>query len=240
MCPSDPSRLKDPNANRKGLVYTSATNSKYPPFVPGSGPGGLTWARTGWSSTNYLANFHAFVSHERSRPAALHHQFATHSLPVRLSGITDGTSHTVFFAEGYAMCDGLGRTALYADRMHNFGVSNVVPGTCQVVVDGQTYTFMFSGVPTTYIPNTILFQVQPSARRSSASQSANSYLDGVATSTLCPAGADCCDNWRAQTPHAAMNIAMGDGAVRQVGKSVDAAVWSGLMLPRDGVTTDDY
>jgi prepilin-type N-terminal cleavage/methylation domain-containing protein len=47
-------------------------------------------------------------------------------------------------------------------------------------------------------------------------------------------GDDGCDNWRAQTPHAAMNVALADGSVRAVSPGVSQETWTRALLPRDG------
>jgi prepilin-type N-terminal cleavage/methylation domain-containing protein len=60
--------------------------------------------------------------------------------------------------------------------------------------------------------NTLMFQERP----------------GTGT---CPT---CCDNWRAQTGHASMNVAMGDGSVRSVSSGISQATWTQALLPRDG------
>src|SRR5207253_8357860 len=36
----------------------------------------------------------------------------------------------------------------------------------------------------------------------------------------CPPGKECCDNWRAQTGHTAMQVALADGSVRAVSSSI--------------------
>jgi prepilin-type N-terminal cleavage/methylation domain-containing protein len=46
--------------------------------------------------------------------------------------------------------------------------------------------------------------------------------------------ATCCDNWRAQTGHTAMNVALGDGSVRAVSSSISQDTWTKVLLPRDG------
>jgi hypothetical protein len=59
----------------------------------------------------------------------------------------------------------------------------------------------------------------------------------------CPAGANCCDNWRAQTGHSAMQVGMADGSVRSISRNVShnenwtdysqTQTWDRLLLPRD-------
>jgi hypothetical protein len=44
-----------------------------------------------------------------------------------------------------------------------------------------------------------------------------------------------CDNWRAQSNHVGgMNVALGDGSVRNVHPSVSQQTWTNALLPRDG------
>jgi hypothetical protein len=57
-----------------------------------------------------------------------------------------------------------------------------------------------------------MFQVQPVQRR----------------------GHDECDRWRAQTPHAVMNVTMADGSVRPVHGSVSPETWKNALKPCDG------
>jgi prepilin-type N-terminal cleavage/methylation domain-containing protein len=59
----------------------------------------------------------------------------------------------------------------------------------------------------------------------------------------CPRGVECCDNWRAQTGHSALQVAMADGSVRSIAPSVShnenwtsieqTQTWDRLLLPRD-------
>src|SRR5262249_31516914 len=44
-----------------------------------------------------------------------------------------------------------------------------------------------------------------------------------------------CDNWRAQSPHrGGIGVALADGSVRDVAPGVAQAVWTAVLLPRDG------
>jgi prepilin-type N-terminal cleavage/methylation domain-containing protein len=57
----------------------------------------------------------------------------------------------------------------------------------------------------------------------------------------CPPGADCCDNWAAQTGHNAMSVAMADGSVRSLSRGITQETWELLLQPRDGQSiTGDY
>jgi hypothetical protein len=54
------------------------------------------------------------------------------------------------------------------------------------------------------------------------------------TKVQCPTGRECCDNWRAQTPHIAMNVALADGSVRSVFREISQTTWGNVLLPYDG------
>lgn len=43
-----------------------------------------------------------------------------------------------------------------------------------------------------------------------------------------------CDKWRAQTPHSAMTVMVGDGSVRSVARGIDAQLWKEVLKPNDG------
>jgi prepilin-type N-terminal cleavage/methylation domain-containing protein len=65
-----------------------------------------------WGATNYLANYNAWANGGGGLWAP----------PAPFAAITDGTSNTVLFGEGYADCDRVGRIALYSWFYHNFGL----------------------------------------------------------------------------------------------------------------------
>jgi prepilin-type N-terminal cleavage/methylation domain-containing protein len=135
--------------------------------------------------------------------------------PVNFSRITDGLSSTILFAEGYAWCDDRGRIALYSWGYHNFGLTWALSNV-QLPPGSPSINFPEG------MPNTLLFQVRPLAR----------------PYALCNGG-DCCDNWRAQTPHAALNVALADGSVRTVAAGISQATWDRALLPRDGQALGD-
>ncbi|MDX1947220.1 MAG: DUF1559 domain-containing protein [Pirellulaceae bacterium] len=67
-------------------------------------------------------------------------------------------------------------------------------------------------------PNTYMFQSRPLTK----------------TKLQCPTGLECCDNWRTQTPHVAMNVALADGSVRIVASGISQTTWDNALLPQDG------
>jgi prepilin-type N-terminal cleavage/methylation domain-containing protein/prepilin-type processing-associated H-X9-DG protein len=77
----------------------------------GGSPPGLVY--NWWGSTNYLANYNAWGNQGQN---------TLWELPIPFTSITDGTSNTVLFGEGYANCDTIGRIALYSWFYHNFGL----------------------------------------------------------------------------------------------------------------------
>lgn len=187
-CPSDPSVGTDPEVKR-GFVYAATED---PP----------------WGITNYLANWWAFAGDDL--------QAGWTAAPVRLNTIVDGLSNTVLFAEGYAWCDRVGRSALYPPGRHNFGLTQALSNANnQVQIDGQTYNF--GRFPNGY-PNTWMFQVRPLPREV----------------RNCPAGGECCNRWVAQTGHSVMNVALADGSVRTVARGIQNDTWRRAMQPRDG------
>jgi prepilin-type N-terminal cleavage/methylation domain-containing protein len=125
--------------------------------------------------------------------------------------------------------------------------SGLYDGTSNIVLFGEVYQYcdrvgriaLYSwyysafGLDWYGIGNTQMFQVRPLP------------LDFP----RCPAGKECCDNWRAQTGHNAMQVGLADGSVRAVAPDVthnenwinldQTKTWDRAMLPRDGLTLGD-
>jgi prepilin-type N-terminal cleavage/methylation domain-containing protein len=101
--------------------------------------------------------------------------------------------------------DGLSNTVLFGE-----GFSN-----CDTLGRIALYSWYYHnfGLNQENVPNTLMFQVRP----------------GLGTCD------SCCDNWRAQTAHSAMNVALMDGSVRKVSEGVSQTTWDHLLLPRDGM-----
>jgi Protein of unknown function (DUF1559) len=194
QCPSDPT------ANTK-LVYGGA-----------------------WGGTSYMANFNALggsvgdgTSTDDYNGTWIYNQQGWWAPPVTLAQISDGTSTTILFGEGYQTCDATGRIALYAAGYHSFGIT-----TAGVNPSYTITTVPPTPAPTVNMPNgmadTFMFQVKPLPLPNSE----------------CPAGATCCDQWRAQTGHDTMNITMLDGSVRGVNQTISQQTWNYVMQPNDG------
>jgi prepilin-type N-terminal cleavage/methylation domain-containing protein len=181
---------------------------------------GPTDLAQGWGPTNYLANWNAWGNSNGDGSATYGpwspKGLGYYSPPQRFSNITDGQANTILYGEGFRLCDGLGRLALYSANYHNFGLTpslnNATVSGSGGLIPAGTYN------DPNGLPNTFLFQVSPL----------------LLTAANCPPGAECCERWRAQTAHTAMNVALCDGSVRAVSPAIAQDTWNRLMLPRDG------
>jgi prepilin-type N-terminal cleavage/methylation domain-containing protein len=180
----------------------------------------ITGLAQGWGPTNYLANWNAWGNSIGDGSATFGQwspgNLGYYSPAQKFETITDGLTNTVLFGEAYALCDTIGRLALYSANYHNFGITPslnnaTVSGTGGLLPPG-TYTDVYG------LPNTFLFQTMP-------------LLSPPAS---CPSGAQCCEPWKAQTPHTVMHVAMMDGSVRPVDPAISQQTWSYVLLPRDG------
>ena len=134
----------------------------------------------------------------------------------------------------------------YATPHQHFG--QILDGTSNTILIGEQYMtcdrlsrialyswwYQDFGLNWFSQPNTRMFQVRPLPK------------DFPSCPRKVIAGnPPCCDNWRAQTGHATLQVAMADGSVRSIGSSIsnnenwtdvsETRAWDRLMLPRDGL-----
>ncbi len=116
----------------------------------------------------------------------------------------------------FAMTDGLSNTVLFGEVYQN----------CDRVSRIALFSWYHSafGLDWYQQGNTYMFQTQPLPK---------DYYH-------CPAGADCCNNWRAQSGHSGgMNVALADGSVRFVARGISQTTWDRALLPADGLPLGD-
>jgi prepilin-type N-terminal cleavage/methylation domain-containing protein len=187
-------------------------------------PSDPTWPVNGlvennqWGATNYLANWNAFANSlgDGSTDSGdwSPNKLGIWAPPQAFKTITDGLSNTILFAEGYAVCDSANRAALYTWGHQNFGLTPALNNAN--ILFGQGFPPGVLNFPYG-LPNTFMFQVKPLPL----------------PYTRCPKDKECCNGWRAQTPHAVENVAMADGSVRGVSPAISQLAWNLAMLPRD-------
>ncbi|MCS7166674.1 MAG: DUF1559 domain-containing protein [Gemmatales bacterium] len=105
--------------------------------------------------------------------------------------------------------DGLSQTVFYAEAY----------ASCDTIGRIALYSWYYHnfGLSWFHEPNTEMFQVRPLPR----------------DFARCPAGYECCNNWTVQTPHNAINVALGDGSVRSIRGGIAHSVWYSLLVPYD-------
>jgi type II secretory pathway pseudopilin PulG len=218
-----------------GIWIPQATNATFAVLRCPSDPTNTGGVIGGWGPTNYLANWNAWSASTGDGTTLYGPWGPTAGSPPyslgyytpgqQFSSITDGLSQTLLFGEGFALCDGRQRIALYSANYHNFGLT---PAIDAATVTASSVSGVGAGTVINAphgLPNTFMFQCQPQTTALAS----------------CPPNTVCCSYLMAQTPHrAGMTIGLADGSVRTVAPTIAPGTWNSLLLPRDGHPVGDY
>jgi hypothetical protein len=185
-------------------VYSRPLTVLICPSDPSAGSGVVTINGIDWGVSCYASNSQVFS------PIPGDPQGKT-----RMADITDGTSHTIFYAEKLARCQpstGMDGGSLWAYCALPVQVSPVLdlppPMERPVKPFSPAFAIAIPGNPNT-IGTASKFQVQPRVGD--------------------------CDPRRAATSHAGgMLVCLGDGSVRMLSRDIDGALWWGLVTPSKG------
>jgi len=182
----------------------------------------IDYKYNGWTVTNYQANWNVWGDSNGDGSTNEDYGGTGKDAPAqKFLNIRDGLSNSILFAEGYANCDSMARTAFYSWAVEPYygqtlGLTYFVDANDLFIVRENR------GVPANVLPNgmpnTYMFQVKPMARPYSQ----------------CPAGTECCTMLYSQTGHDVMPVAMADGSIRSMTKNISQKTWNYLMQPRDG------
>jgi prepilin-type N-terminal cleavage/methylation domain-containing protein len=131
------------------------------------------------------------------------------STPVRLStGIADGTSNTIMYAEHYAVCDGFHQEAFIPNPSHSMSRRATFADRLYRDIDAYPVTQGNPPVTTSSRPG-LTFQVAPRL--------------------------DECDTGLPSTPHSAgILVGLADGSVRTVSRHVSETTFWGAVTPNGG------
>ena len=105
---------------------------------------------------------------------------------------------------------------------HNFGITYSL---AQATIDANGNTVSVAnanGAPNPTTDLNLMFQVRPLPK----------------SRAQCPAGRECCNNLTVQSGHRTLNVALADGSVRTVSKSISLDTWRRALQPADGESMD--
>jgi prepilin-type N-terminal cleavage/methylation domain-containing protein len=170
-------------------------------------PDGRAGGGGNWGTTSYAYNYQIFALDWGPKPL----RFPT--------GLRDGTSQTILFAEKLAAAhtdtwalDWGGNT--WWEWSPKFAC-DITAGT----TPGNPYT-----APWDYTKPGVKFLIKPTVEYCMATQAPAEQLGG--TRTICAITAN--------TPHDVMQVALGDGSVRQVSANISPRTWWWAVTPADG------
>jgi prepilin-type N-terminal cleavage/methylation domain-containing protein len=206
-----------PAAGSTSFYFGQAVSGTVPAFINPADP-----TLTQPASTIPAGNGAASMAYQPATYAPLQHSpvsflanevvfggFYASSHKLRLEQITDGTSNTVFFADGYSSC---ADKSAFTSSLYQYYIRN-----WNFVNDWYLYYHVgpYYDYGPTYSPygqyfggTTVYYQISPK-----------------------PSSAQC---QIPNTPHAALNLGMGDGTVRSVSAGMSTASWQAIHTPNSG------
>ena len=239
--PPGPPGVPPTGSGAGGMWNTTVRGSNFPALRCPSDP---TWGsgRTSgnFARSSFMANWNAFGDSQSDGLTVCDINGSAggqgfYSPPQKLNNMADGSSNTILFSEGFTSCNGTNRTAFMVNSNnnaasggsfgHNFGIT--IGLATNTTFDDTNPDYPPSSTPTTSrtnrgMPNSLMFQVQPETKLLSSNPSCGAP------------GSNCCDEWRAQTAHTSLSVAMADGSVRSVRKGISPQTWTFAMFPKDG------
>jgi prepilin-type N-terminal cleavage/methylation domain-containing protein/prepilin-type processing-associated H-X9-DG protein len=198
-------------------AMADAMHMAVPPYIcptdiSTKGLGQLVNSAGTWGTSNYGGNYQVFAAPKVAPP---HNWEGSTTIAM----IRDGTSHTILFAEKYALCGAHANDTNSPYPYQGNGSLHSFPPTwgwawCALFAYADLYGSTNAGTGQNGWDQ--LFQITPESTTN-------------------------CDPSRAQSPHASgINVGMGDGSVRSLPESVAFTVWHALLTPTgDEIVSDD-
>jgi hypothetical protein len=207
------------NIQTRGWLRQTLIPTYQCPTDPSLG-NGLDWTP---GDASYAGNFLVFGGMANANTTVNNNNRATvWDGKATLQTMADGTSNTIVFAEKYARCDGTGSPG------GNWWMRGVYRGSTRVVGTGTQDSFPGDRLSSVFGGGRGIdgvawlqgaaskFQVQPANPVATANNGGQ------------------CDRRLANTPHNAMQVALGDGSVRSITSGIAAAIWAAALTPEGG------
>ncbi len=177
--------------------------------------------------SSYAGNFLVFggITNVNTAPNASNYETVWDGRARLPATFGDGTSNTIMFAEKHARCDGSGSPGgtWWMRGVFRGSTQSVSTGGTQDSYPGDRLSAVFGGGRgrdgVVFLQGTASrFQVQPRAPIANAANGGQ------------------CDRRLASTPHPVMQVALGDGSVRNLAGSISPVTWAAALTPNGGET----
>jgi prepilin-type N-terminal cleavage/methylation domain-containing protein len=157
---------------------------------------------------------------------------------LKMEQITDGTSNTMFWAEGYAHCKEVQTSSYtypFAHYNYTYNYDNYRPWNYDPFKYSSIYNYTSTttpGTPPTYTYNDT--SSGPSQPYYDPNGSYNSTTGKYIPFQVMPPVSNCDPHAAQSTTSAGLMAAMGDGTVRIVSPTVSIATWQAVGTPKSG------